>query len=91
MIDKRWIANPPLDAEQQILSDELAKTINVNPFLASLLVHRGIDSYDHAKDFFRPDLAKLHDPFLMKDMDLAVDRLISAMKNGEKNSCLRRL
>lgn len=84
MIDKRWIANPPLDAEQQILSDELAKTINVNPFLAKLLVLRGIDSYDHAKDFFRPDLAKLHDPFLMKDMDLAVDRLISAMKNGEK-------
>ena len=49
-----------------------------------MLVQRGITNYDEAKDFFRPSLDHLHDPFLMKDMDKAVDRLQKAITGGEK-------
>ncbi len=69
-------------AEDKILS--LGKAINVNRTLANLLVNRGVDSFDIAKEYFRPDLEKLHDPFLMKDMDKAVKRLIEALENEEK-------
>lgn len=62
----------------------LAKEINVNSILANMLVNRGVDSFQKAKDFFRPDLDKLHDPFLMKDMDKAVDRLSQAIERNEK-------
>src|SRR5690606_10595674 len=62
----------------------LSKEINVNSTLANMLVNRGIIDFQNAKEFFRPDLDKLHDPFLMKDMHLAVDRLMAAMDKGEK-------
>ncbi|MBW3469300.1 single-stranded-DNA-specific exonuclease RecJ [Arthrospiribacter ruber] len=62
----------------------LAKEINVNSILANMLVNRGVDSFQKAKDFFRPDLDKLHDPFLMKDMDKAVERLSQAIERNEK-------
>ncbi|PSL04264.1 exonuclease RecJ [Cecembia rubra] len=64
--------------------DSLSKEINVNPTLANMLVNRGIDSFQKAKDFFRPDLDKLHDPMLMKDMDKALSRLAYAIDQGEK-------
>ena len=63
---------------------KLAEALNVSPIIATLLEQRGITSFEQARDFFRPDLAKLHDPFLMNDMELAVKRLESAFKNGEK-------
>ncbi len=63
---------------------KLAEALNVSPIIATLLEQRGITSFEQARDFFRPDLGKLHDPFLMNDMDLAVGRLESAFKNGEK-------
>ena len=49
-----------------------------------MLVQRGIVTFDEAKVFFRPSLSQLHDPFLMKDMDRAVDRVVQAIDNGEK-------
>lgn len=62
----------------------LSKDINVNPTLANMLANRGVHNFQLAKEFFRPDLDKLHDPFLMKDMDRAVERLQQAITNREK-------
>ncbi len=52
--------------------------------LCKILVQRGIETYEKAKDFFRPQLTELHSPWLMKDMDKAVDRIISAFNKNEK-------
>ncbi len=64
--------------------DKLASELNINHVLATLLFQRGISSYDEAKKFFRPSLEHLHDPFLMKDMEKAVERIDIAITNGEK-------
>ena len=56
----------------------LSAAIKVNDVIGNLLVQRGIEDYEQAKDFFRPSLKSLHDPFLMKDMDKAVDRIMLA-------------
>jgi single-stranded-DNA-specific exonuclease len=58
--------------------------LGVDPVLASLLVQRGVTTFEQARSFFRPDLSELHDPFLMKDMDRAVERLRKAIVSGEK-------
>lgn len=63
---------------------KLADELTVDPVISTLLVQRGIKTFDQAKAFFRPDLASLHDPFLMKDMDKAVERLELALNNNEK-------
>jgi len=63
---------------------KLAGELNIHPVLAQLLVQRGINTFDEAKHFFRPSLNDLHDPFLMKDMDKAVDRISNAILNKEK-------
>lgn len=62
----------------------LSAALNVNMVIARLLVQRGIKTYNEAKAFFRPRLSDLHDPFLMKDMHKAVDRLNKAIENQEK-------
>ncbi|SHF03596.1 single-stranded-DNA-specific exonuclease [Mariniphaga anaerophila] len=62
----------------------LSAALNVNMTIAQLLVQRGITTFNEAKSFFRPRLSDLHDPFLMKDMDKAVDRLEQAIANQEK-------
>lgn len=62
---------------------ELSESLGIEITLAKLLVQRGIESFDAAKEFFRPDLKKLHDPFLMKDMDKAVIRINEAIASGE--------
>jgi single-stranded-DNA-specific exonuclease len=64
--------------------DKLVYELNINYVLANLLIQRGILSFQQAKDFFRPSLENLHDPFLMKDMDAAVDRLNDAIINNQK-------
>lgn len=64
--------------------EKLGKEINVNPTLANMLINRGVESFEQAKDYFRPSLSQLHDPFLMKDMDAAVNRIEKAVKNQEK-------
>ena len=72
-------------SEQQIeTQNKLAEELSINPVLAQLLVQRDICSFDDARSFFRPDLANLHDPFLMADMDNAVKRLTKPMRHNEK-------
>jgi single-stranded-DNA-specific exonuclease len=80
MLEKRWkFPEKPITE----LVDALSAEINVGQELASILVQRGISSYDAAKSFFRPSLDHLHDPFLMKDMEKAVERLILALDKKE--------
>ncbi|PJB14507.1 MAG: single-stranded-DNA-specific exonuclease RecJ, partial [Flavobacteriales bacterium CG_4_9_14_3_um_filter_32_8] len=57
---------------------------NLDATLTNILLQRGINTFDAAKSFFRPSLEEIHDPFLMKDMDKAVNRLQSAIENQEK-------
>jgi single-stranded-DNA-specific exonuclease len=64
--------------------DALFRDLKVHPVICRILVQRGIDTYQKAKDFFRPGLDQLHDPFLMKDMHLAVERIMHALKSGEQ-------
>jgi len=72
-------------SEQQIeTQNKLAEELSISPVLAQLLVQRDIHTFDDARSFFRPDLANLHDPFLMADMDKAVERLTKAMRHNEK-------
>ena len=61
----------------------LSAALNVKDFVATLLIQRGIETFEDAKNFFRPSLEHLHDPFLMKDMDKAVARIESAIENQE--------
>jgi single-stranded-DNA-specific exonuclease len=79
-MEKRWVLKDPGDPA---LVSSMTKEINVSETIASLLVQRGIDSYDKAKRFFRPSLADLYDPFLMKDMAKAVERIEQAIRRGE--------
>lgn len=79
-MQKKWIIKEPGD-ESQVRN--LAAELNIEEVLASTLIQRGIKTFDEAKQFFRPELSDLHDPFLMKDMDLAVGRLVSAIKKSE--------
>lgn len=80
-MEKRWVYAGGGDDD---IVEELSASLNINTSLAGILVQRGVHSFDQAKHFFRPSLADLHDPFLMKDMDRAVDRLTEAIANEEK-------
>ena len=66
------------------LISKLRKEVYDNDTIANLLVQRGVEDFDGAKEFFRPDINKLHDPFLMRDMDEAVSRIEKAISEGEK-------
>ncbi len=84
-VAKRWQTKPlPDSPEQREAVESLTNLLNVTPFLASLLVQRGIHTFDEARVFFRPELTHLHDPFLMRDMDRAVARLEQAVRQDEK-------
>lgn len=80
-MDKRWVLQ---ESNSQEFSDELSKELNINNHLVELLLLRGIHTFDLAKTFFRPSLNHLHDPFLMKGMDIAVNRLCEAIFSQEK-------
>lgn len=80
-MEKRWVHKE--EPEEEIIG-ELSKSLNINSYLTKILIQRGIGTFDSAKDFFRPSLKKLHDPFLMKNMDVAVNRLTDAIFNEEK-------
>ncbi len=84
MNTKRWTYQKPILPEQMLGIEQLATDINISLPLAQLLVQRGIKTYDEAKYFFRPSLDFLHDPFLMADMQKAVDRLSKAIDDNEK-------
>jgi len=80
-MDKIW--NLKKQGDQNEVK-HLSAALNVSMVIARLLVQRGIKTYNQAKAFFRPRLSDLHDPFLMKDMDKAVDRLNKAIEKQEK-------
>lgn len=80
MSEKRWRILPT-HKEQ---ADALFRELKIHPVLCSILAQRGIDTYEKSKQFFRPQLTDLHDPFLMKDMDKAVQRVLSAFSFNEK-------
>ena len=73
-----------LTAVEQEVQQQLEKELNISSAAARMLVVRGIQTADEARAFVRPSLDKLHDPFLMKDMDKAVERLHQAITQGEK-------
>jgi len=75
-----WILNNTNDNQAV---DTLSKELKISPILSSMLVKRQIRTYDQAKDFFRPNYESLHDPFLMKDMDRATNRLNKAIQDKE--------
>ncbi|TDI78732.1 MAG: single-stranded-DNA-specific exonuclease RecJ, partial [Bacteroidetes bacterium] len=76
----RWTLKPKPSEEN---SSKLAKELGVDVLIASLLLQRGIETYEAARNFFRPSLSDLHDPFLMKDMDKAVARVEQAIAKDE--------
>jgi single-stranded-DNA-specific exonuclease len=80
-MEYRWVLDHHHDEEQ---IGNLAKELGIPKLLSRILLNRGICDFDEARTFFRPDLEKLHDPFLMKDMEKAVDRLNHALRKGEK-------
>ncbi|MFM8744401.1 MAG: single-stranded-DNA-specific exonuclease RecJ [Cytophagales bacterium] len=81
MTDNRWIyKGQPLSEAIQSLS----KAINVNSYLSTVLLQRGISNFEEAQHFFRPQLGHLHNPFLLKDMDIAVARMKKAIDQQEK-------
>ncbi len=79
--DCKWIIREPAP-EAEV--ERLAAEVGIDKVLAGLLVQRGVRTFEEARLFFRPSLDNLHDPFLMKDMDVAVDRLHRAIASGEK-------
>ena len=81
--DLKWNYEAPT-AERKQAAKELAEKIDMSPILADLLIRRGIKTESAAKRFFRPMLSELIDPFLMNDMDIAVDRLNDAMGRKER-------
>ena len=79
-MNKRW----RIVSSNKTKTDALFSDLKIHPALCNILVQRGIDSYEKAKQFFRPQLSDLHDPFLMKDMDKAVSRILAALSANEK-------
>jgi single-stranded-DNA-specific exonuclease len=76
----RWTLKPQPEKEKV---DKLAKELQVDPIIASILCQRNIETFEDAKNYFRPSLEEIHDPFLMKDMDVAVARIETAISNNE--------
>ncbi|MBR5906513.1 MAG: single-stranded-DNA-specific exonuclease RecJ [Bacteroidales bacterium] len=79
--EKKWIVMEQADPAKV---EKLSAEVGIDRVLAELLVKRGVETFDQARSFFRPSLDDLHDPFLMKDMDVAVERLRKAITSGEK-------
>ncbi|MFL5811296.1 MAG: single-stranded-DNA-specific exonuclease RecJ, partial [Flavisolibacter sp.] len=78
-IQKRWRIN----TTNKEKADALFRALKIHPVLCNILVQRGIDTYEKAKHFFRPELEDLHDPFLMKDMEKATSRILAAIQANE--------
>ncbi len=80
-MEKRWVIK---ESSDRGLVKNLALELNIDLNLAELLVQRGISSFEEARAFFRPSLSNLHDPYKMKDMTVAIDRIETAIKNNQK-------
>src|SRR5436190_7553589 len=79
-MEKRWKI---LDSDNEKVNS-LQQSLKIHPVLCKILAQRDINTFDEAKDFFRPSLESLHNPWLMKNMDKAVDRIITAINNNER-------
>jgi single-stranded-DNA-specific exonuclease len=79
-MEKRWKIKEADEEKWQ----SLAGALQIKPLISRILVARGIESFSAAKKYFRPDTTQLHDPWLMKDMDLAVKRILAAISQEEK-------
>ncbi len=77
----RWIINDEVDEE---IIAQLSSEININSTVAKILIQRGVTDFDLAKEYFRPTLDQLHDPFLMRDMTKAIGRIKTAIEQNEK-------
>ena len=80
-IDCKWIVREQADPAKV---EKLSAEVGIDRVLAELLVQRGVETFEQARTFFRPSLVDLHDPFMMTDMDAAVERLHKAITSGEK-------
>jgi single-stranded-DNA-specific exonuclease len=80
-MQKRWVER---EVENLTAIAGLQESLKIDSILADLLVKRGINTYEESRYFFRPALEQLHDPFLMKDMEVAIDRIELAIQSGEK-------
>jgi single-stranded-DNA-specific exonuclease len=81
LMQKRWVIKEKGSSEH---AEKLVAELNVSEPIAQLLLQRGITTFEKAKSFFRPSLLELHNPFLMKDMDKAIERLTRAVANNER-------
>ncbi|MFI3304864.1 MAG: single-stranded-DNA-specific exonuclease RecJ [Rikenellaceae bacterium] len=79
-IEKRWVVRPGVEESKAM---DLSRALGIAPALAKLLIQRGIETPEKARNFFDPQLSSLHDPFLMKDMDRAVERIEKAIAKQE--------
>ena len=79
-MEKRWTI---LKADEAAVKS-LQEILKIHPVICKILVQRGISGYDESKKYFRPQLSDLHNPWLMKDMEKAVDRITAAIDSGEK-------
>ena len=77
---KRWIIE---QADKETVA-HLQQALQINPVLCEVLVQRGISNFEEARSYFRPQLSEMHDPFLMKDMRLAVEVILQAISSGKK-------
>lgn len=80
-MEKRWVLTSNCNDDTV---KKLAEQLNIDQSLSQILVQRNVCDYDEAKYFFRPEIDHLHDPFLMKDMDKAIQRIENALANHEK-------
>jgi len=80
-MNKNWVIKS--SGNEEVITS-LASDLGIERSLAQLLAQRNVTTYKEAQDFFRPDLSNLHDPFLMKNMDVAIQRILDAIQAGEK-------
>ncbi|MFN5704915.1 MAG: single-stranded-DNA-specific exonuclease RecJ [bacterium] len=80
-MEKRWVENRAVDDH---IITQLADQLNITSIIATLLVNRGVSNFKEAEAFFRPKAEHIHDPFLMKDMDKAIERIQIAIKENER-------
>ncbi|MFW5708561.1 MAG: single-stranded-DNA-specific exonuclease RecJ, partial [Bacteroidota bacterium] len=80
-MEKRWVVK---DLANEEITKKLSEALNIDEILANLLVQRGVKSFVEAREFFRPSLDSLHDPFLIKDMDKAIERIEQALQSDER-------
>ncbi len=82
-MDKKWLIPPGLDAQENEAIERLAAEVKAPRLIAELLNRRGLKNEAEIRDFFKPDLAHLHDPYLFEDMDKAVTRILKALEDKE--------